>query len=123
MLSYDRSNFMQKNVFDEQTDWYQISEDVWQDEGKRLQAINKILMRNEEIDNINNTFRIQYENGGWKQIKEEFDEDKYRQEAKSFIFQSSVGNDMENNSNLKDQEKEIYQSLKSEFNKNQKQIT
>ena len=80
-------------------------------------------MRNEEIDNINNTFRIQYENGGWKQIKEEFDEDNYRQEAKSFIFQSSVGNDMENNSNLKDQEKEIYESLKSEFNKNKKQIT
>ena len=46
-----------------------------------MQAMDRIIKRNEEIDQINNTIRIQYDGGEWKHIKEEFDELKHKKEA------------------------------------------
>lgn len=39
MLEFDKSDFIKRNVYDEQTDWYQIADDIWQSEETRHHAI------------------------------------------------------------------------------------
>lgn len=61
LLKYDKSDFMQKNVFDEQLDWYQMQDDVWQNDDARKIAINKLIARQEQIEEIDSQMQLQYD--------------------------------------------------------------
>ncbi len=121
MLEYDKSNFMQKQVFDEQTDWYTISEDVWQGQETREQAVGKLVERNEKIDELASTFRIQFVGGQMQQIKEEFDEAQFKESAKKFL-EKLVDKDGQRQqqqtriaSHLGENERKVYEDIKKEL--------
>ncbi|EAR92830.2 zinc finger, C2HC5-type family protein (macronuclear) [Tetrahymena thermophila SB210] len=86
MIEFDKSNFIQKNVFDEQTDWYSIADDVWQDKKARKQAIEQLVARQEEIQENDKYIHVQYDvtQGKWIENKPIFDEQKFKQKAQEF---------------------------------------
>lgn len=50
LVERDQSLTQGQNIFDEQMDYYEISENKWLDEGDRQQAIDRILNRGQQVE-------------------------------------------------------------------------
>jgi hypothetical protein len=61
LIGFDKSNIAQKNMIDEDTDWYEIKNDVWQDDSMRSHALNKMIEIEEEEQEVKDTFMVNFD--------------------------------------------------------------
>ena len=68
LLQFEKERVAQKNVIDEEADWYEIKDDVWQDAEVREQAMKKILK--EEADEPDQEILITEFDANTRQFKD-----------------------------------------------------
>ena len=94
LLQYEKSSIATKNVVDDETDWYEIKNDIWQDETVRKEAV-KQLAQNENIEEENKNYTsyvIDFNTGNVEAINKKIDFQKQKEEAQSYL--KDAENDM-----------------------------
>ena len=55
LIGFDKSDIVTKNMIDEDTDWYEIKNDVWQSDDIRSHALNRMIAVEEEEEEAKNS--------------------------------------------------------------------
>ncbi len=61
LVERDKSSTQNQNIFDEQVDYYEISENKWLDEGDRQRAIDRILEKEKYVEEESFKNRVVYD--------------------------------------------------------------
>ncbi|KRX07087.1 hypothetical protein PPERSA_05251 [Pseudocohnilembus persalinus] len=129
LIKRDKSDFIKNNVFDEQVDWYQIQDNVWQSKENREKAVERLIERNNKMQEIQNSHDVFFDpqTGTWTGQERQFDEKQFLESARE--FQNTMTGDSGDRqkgevgvSNLSQQEKQVYDIVRSEFQEQQKNI-
>lgn len=92
LLQYDASQIADSNIIDEQTDWYEMSEDVWTSKQNKEYATKKIVEENIQKEEINAGTFIAFDATTKTFIEEKktFDYDKSKKEIQQFRIDSQI---------------------------------
>jgi hypothetical protein len=83
----DHSVNQKQNIFDEQVDYYDISENKWLDESDRQKAIDRILEKQQLNEEEEFKTRVVYDavTGEFVRVAYEADEEGFKEEGKRFL--------------------------------------
>lgn len=126
LLQYDQEIAKNKNIFDEQADWYNIAEDIWQTKDIRKKAIDNMLQEKKEIEEDESKIHLQFESfeKGFTERKVEFDYSKSKAQAQNFVQneEETEGSkvkkrkeSVEGDTKLDTQGQQIYDQIKSDY--------
>ena len=83
LVERDKSENQNQNIFDEHVDYYEISENKWLDESDRQKAVDRILEKDQLIEEENVKVRVKYDSITGEFVREEFsfDEEAFKKEG------------------------------------------
>ena len=87
LLNYERNRIADKNIVDDEADWYEIKHDVWHDDAIR-EVAEKKLAETEALNEKNKNliaYAIDFEKGTVKAQEKEIDVSKQRSDAREFL--------------------------------------
>jgi hypothetical protein len=87
LLKWEENDVARKNVYDEDTDWYEVKQDVWATKEVRQHAIQKMaqIEEEEEIAKKVDIMNINFETGKIERQKVTVDHGAFRQDAVDFM--------------------------------------
>jgi hypothetical protein len=93
LIGFDKSDIARKNMIDEDTDWYEIKNDVWQSDAIRTHALNKMIDLEEEEVEAHESFVVAFDmkTGTMKNSKQTVDYKKHRENASNFLLANDKG--------------------------------
>ncbi len=88
LLDYDKSQIASKNIIDEETDWYEIQQDVWQNKKIRDMALAKVQQLEAEEDEAKKYigYDVNFKTGEVKELKKTLDYKAKKNEARNYII-------------------------------------
>ncbi|CAK91611.1 unnamed protein product (macronuclear) [Paramecium tetraurelia] len=120
LLDFHRRDVHQSNIIDDQADYYQIVDDVWQNEDIRSQAVIKLMQQADAEQTINTKQVFDYQTMQFK-LEKECDAkqaDEFRDEAKQLLKEADLAQKKKNQANSKTQhlaDNQEYQKLYNEI--------
>lgn len=121
LIRYDKTDIARKNMIDEDTDWYEIKNDVWQSNEVRKHALNKMIDLEEEEDYAakNETMTFDLETGKMQAHTIKVDYKKHKNAAAEFLSEvereQREVEEFEVDERLKSAQKEILENIKNSF--------
>jgi hypothetical protein len=87
LVERDHSVNQTQNIFDEQVDYYDISENKWLDESDRQKAVDRILEKQQLNEEEEFKTRVVYDavTGEFVRVAYEADEEGFKEEGKRFL--------------------------------------
>jgi hypothetical protein len=87
LLKWEENDVARKNVYDEDTDWYEVKQDVWATKEVRQHAIQKMaqIEEEEEIAKKVDIMNINFETGKIERQKVTVDHGAFKQDAVDFM--------------------------------------
>ena len=115
LLDYDKSEIATKNVFDEEADWYEIKQDIWQNKEIRDMAQKKVLEteKEEEENKKYIAYDINFKTGDIKEINKTINYKEKKDEAKKFIKEEEAKLKEKRKKGIK--QKEVYNQEEKEL--------
>ena len=137
LLQYDASQIAETNVIDEQTDWFEINENVWSSKEAKTLASKKIEAENAIKEDIVNSTYISFDGKGFIEDKKTFDSMQSKKEAQQFDMENrtkereknaekilkksdSINADLKGDEKLRNENREIFEGVKHEFSEKYK---
>lgn len=92
LVERDKSDVQSQNIFDEQVDYYEISENKWLDEGSRQRAIDRILEKEKFVEEEGRKTNIIFDPLSGQFVKQEFDfnEEEFKKEGREFLEKREI---------------------------------
>lgn len=72
LVDRDSSNNLVSNIYDEQVDYYELSENQWADDHQRKYAVDRILNEKKYVDDEESTVRMHFDATSGQWIRDEF---------------------------------------------------
>lgn len=124
LLEWEQNDVARKNVYDEDTDWYEIKQDVWQSKGVRALAMNKLMeVETEQEESKKGILNINLETGEIGRQETKVDYAKHKEAAENMIKniedETKKAKEIEinyiNDQKLEEKEKEILSGIQNAY--------
>lgn len=131
LIGFDKSDIARKNMIDEDTDWYEIKNDVWQSDEIRSHALNKMIELEDEEQEAKDSFVTAFDMkaGTMVNSKQVVDYKKHRAEASKFLTDNDKGikgrndvEDVETDSRLKKKQTDVLKGINKQYQKQQSKL-
>lgn len=90
LLQYDASKIAETNIIDDQTDWFEMKEDVWNSKQTKEFAAKKIEQDNATKEEINAGTYISFDGQTFIEEKKTFDYEKAKQELRQYTLENQI---------------------------------
>ena len=123
LINFDKTDVARKNVYDGDTDWYELKNDVWQDDTTRNEALKNMMALEDEEDFARNNEKIDIDfmTGEINELKIKVDYKKHKQDVDNLLKKAeqkqseNTVDTQEVDERMKKKERDLLDGLKESY--------